>query len=272
MSDILTMLASVQIYIFALTMFPCRYENGDASDGLLIFNLARSRNGEESSRWVAFYESCVRRYAPDGRVEIRNKPAAARLAFHAAVTLQSLDETACAQSAAALEREWQRGAMSAPEEVFLLDLLATGALMRRWPAGPQTLDAWSGRMMALAPGNASAMGTAGACLVVLGRFAAGRAHLTLSYEAAGGEPFDRFLETLFLARAACGEENAAMALTWLEKAQAAQTELEGLNPMPPYVKYTTAMLARTQAAINAGDDRAGRDTPLQDSGSRAPVI
>lgn len=100
----------------------------------------------------------------------------------------------------ALLGELERGNLMREEELLILDLLITDALLHGDPRLRPRLDEWSQRALEMAPEIATLHGSRGAALVELGRLAEGKALLEplLTTDRAS---YDALLSHIFLARA-----------------------------------------------------------------------
>jgi hypothetical protein len=182
--------------------------------------------------------------APPGR-------ACARLIYQLLRSDRWTDAEARRDFQDALQRELARGALSRAETILALDALVTTGLMYRDPPLRPQLDAWSQQALRLGPDIATLRGSRGAVLVELGRHQEGKALLAPLAGAEGGESFDAFMVSVFLARAehALGNIAAARAL-----AAAARENAEAVR-FTPQAAFMLSRLDAEISSVHAGSRR-----------------
>lgn len=159
-----------------------------------------------------------------------------------------------ARRRAVIQSLLDEGALAPALELMALDLLATEALLLDEPGCCSSLDAWSGRGLALAPANRRLRHTRGGVLVQMGCYADGLALLEPE-PAQGASAFELFLNQLFAAEAHHGLGHREEARRWLGEAR---RRIEDPS-LRPYLPALLARLARAEARI--GELEAAAVTP-----------
>jgi hypothetical protein len=137
-----------------------------------------------------------------------------------------------------LQCELSRGELSREEVILVLDALVTEGVIFGDPALRSQLDDWSPRALQLGHDLQTFLGSRGAVLVKLGRYAEAKAMPLVAAE--NTEPFDIFLNQFFLAGAerALGNAEAAQSL-----AASARKAAKTIGDFPP----AAYMLARLES-------------------------
>jgi dienelactone hydrolase len=163
---------------------------------------------------------------------------------------------------AAVQRELARGDLTPEEEMYALDWVITNWLMtdRLAADGPifadprlrLKLDEWSDRAVRLGPKIKTLVGTRGAVLVELGRYAEGKALLQSLVTIKGAPLLDALLSRIYLARAEHALGNAAAARRLIGQAQA----IARAGARPPMLAAWMRLIQRAERKMRSHRPRA----------------
>jgi Peptidase family M50 len=201
-----------------------------ASDGLALLSLLLlPRAGLTESG--TFYAATLAPYCGGREPRVTAAPASLRICYQISRADRSINEDVRREVTTALLGELERGSLMREEELLVLDLLITDALLHGDPQLRPRLDEWSQRALEMAPEIATLRGSRGAALVELGRPAEGKALLE-SVLAAEPTSFDALLSHIFLARAEHALGNLAAARHIAARARA----ISDAGTFPPRVR------------------------------------
>jgi hypothetical protein len=211
--DALGPIAFAQLLLIVANMMPLSFRakaGTRATDGLQLLQLFR---GGPTAAALA-YAGMLGRYNAVGKVTPTWSGTSSRLMYQLSRPDRWTDDGARRDVHAALQRELSRGELSREEVMLVLDALVTEGVIFADPALRPRLDDWSLRALQLGPDLQTLLGSRGAVLVELGRYAEAKAILVPLVAAENSEPFDIFLNQFFLARAerALGNVDAAQSL------------------------------------------------------------
>jgi hypothetical protein len=179
---------ATQVFIIFANLLPLRLSIEGVrvpSDGLALLSLLLlPRAGLTSGR----------------EPRVTGAPASLRICYQISRADRSINEDVRREVTTALLGELERGNLMREEELLVLDLLITDALLHGDPQLPLRLDEWSKRALEMAPEIATLHGSRGAALVELGRPAEGKALLE-PLLTADRPSYDALLSHIFLARA-----------------------------------------------------------------------
>ncbi len=216
-----------------VTVFGCEY----SSDARVLLEIWFN----EPPRYRRYWQAALSQY---GAGVATATAAAARIVYHKLHAGIWDSGAAREESNAALERELQRGGLTPPEELMVLDILITRGLLARDPALHGKMDLWSQRALALGSHLPTIRGSRGSVLCLLGRH--GEAKAMLETVEAGGPvlPFDALMTKIFMARASAGlgEMSEASRLIGEARVEAAAARAE---------PRALSLVAATDAEIRA---------------------
>lgn len=131
------------------------------------------------------------------------------------------------------------------EEMLVLDMLVTDGLVEGDPELRPHLDEWSSRAISLGPTISTLVGSRGAVLAQLGRYAEAKTLLDRAASAPDPSATDRFLNSLFLARAEHGLGNIDVARTLMARAR------ELIVPTPAFEQLYGALIRSIEAELES---------------------
>ena len=193
---------ATQVFIIFANLLPLRLSIEGVrvpSDGLALLSLLLlPRAGLTGGGKL--YAATLAPYCGGREPRVTAAPASSRICFQISRADRSINEDVRREVTTALLGELERGNLMREEELLILDLLITDALLHGDPRLRPRLDEWSQRALEMAPEIATLHGSRGAALVELGRLAEGKALLEplLTTDRAS---YDALLSHIFLARA-----------------------------------------------------------------------
>jgi hypothetical protein len=237
--DALGPIAFAQLLLIVVNIMPLSFRTKAgirATDGLQLLQLFCGGPTEAALA----YASMLGRYSTVGKVTPTWSATSSRLMYQLSRPDRWTDDEARRDVQAVLQCELSRGELSREEMMLVLDALVTQGLIFGDPALRSRLDDWSLRALQLGPDLQTLLGSRGAVLVELGRYAEAKAILVPLVAAENSEPFDIFLNQFFLARAerALGNVEAAQSL-----AASARKGAKTIGDFPP----AAYMLARLES-------------------------
>lgn len=231
---------------------------GAALDGLHLLRLVKTRSKPGLTAIGTFYVQLLASREPGRPFTPRDTRTASRMAHWLALASAGGDAATRDIARRALARELARNPkLSAPEAAVALDRLLTDAVLRAQQATPAQLDVWSSRLLRLYPHQATAWGSRGAALVLLGRTDEGVTLLRQCHEAADASGFDRLVSALLLAQAELAAGDRDLARRWLAAAQGETQARRTLDSNPSFA----AEFARVEMLVLTNNSPSSRSRP-----------
>jgi hypothetical protein len=198
-----------------------------------------------------WFADVLSKYSGGQELAVPTSAAAVRICHHL-IRDRWVDEAERRDADAALMRELKRGGLTREEEVVVLDLLSTDALIFADPDLRPHLEKWSLRAFNLAPNVKTVCATRGGALVEQGRYA--EAITLLEPLTSAEEPaFDRLLTHAFLARAEHALGNTEAAVRNIAHAR----EIWDASPqVTALISFMQRIEAEVGASDSIGDDQA----------------
>ncbi|MGO9486565.1 MAG: site-2 protease family protein [Rhodomicrobium sp.] len=238
---------SAQILLIVSSVIPGRLKamgKDLSSDGRTLLKIWLNKPPHLRLHW----EATLSQYGGAGALAATDA-ARARILYHHLYAESRGSAAAREESNAALERELQRGGLTPPEELLVLDMLVTIGLFARDPALHGKMDVWSQRAFAIGEDLPTIRGSRGSVLCLLGRHGEARAMLETVLADGAVSPFDALMTKIFMARASAGLGEMSEASRLIGEAR---VEAPAAGAEPRVLSLVAAMDAEIRA--NTGQE------------------